>query len=103
MTDLVKTARQRVDTERCTHYEGCERDHRECLIQRMADEIERQAAALQEARLEVLHGIRAAIPANMASDRPYRPVNLGWSQCAETMRQIIDAAIDAAMKEKWDE
>ena len=68
-----------------------------------ADEIERQAVALQEARLEVLHGIRAAIPANMASDRPYRPVNLGWSQCAETMRQIIDAAIDAAMKEKWDE
>lgn len=30
MTDLVKIARQRVDTERCTHYEGCERDHREC-------------------------------------------------------------------------
>ena len=56
--------------------------------------------ALREARLEVLRNIRAAIPANMASDKPYRPVNLGWSQCAETMRQIIDAAIDAAMEEE---
>ncbi len=49
--------------------------------------------ALREVRLAVLRDIRAAIPANMASDKPYRPVNLGWSQCAETMRQIIDAAM----------
>lgn len=42
MTDLVVLARRRVsDSTARTHWEGCERDHTECLIQRMADEIER--------------------------------------------------------------
>ena len=51
MTDLVKLARQRIDDRiridvpgRHTHWEGCERDHHECLIQRMADQIERLQA-----------------------------------------------------------
>ena len=43
MSDLVQIARQRIDDTHRTHWEGCERDHRECLIQRMADEIERPA------------------------------------------------------------
>ena len=41
MSDLVTIARQRIDDTQRTHWEGCERDHRECLIRRMADEIER--------------------------------------------------------------
>lgn len=44
MSDLVQIARQRIDGAQRTHWEGCERDHRECLIQRMADEIERLRA-----------------------------------------------------------
>lgn len=46
MTDLVDLARSRVDSTQRTHWEGCERDHRECLVQRMADEIERLRALL---------------------------------------------------------
>lgn len=46
MSDLVKIARARVTDIQQTHWEGCERDHRECLIQRMADEIERLRAAV---------------------------------------------------------
>ena len=46
MSDLVKIARARVTDIQSTHWEGCERDHRECLIQRMADEIERLRAAV---------------------------------------------------------
>lgn len=46
MSDLVKIARQRISPVVSTHWEGCERDHIDCLIQRMADEIERLRAAL---------------------------------------------------------
>ncbi len=42
MTDLVFIARRRTRVDNRTHYPGCERDHTECLIQRMADEIERR-------------------------------------------------------------
>ncbi len=42
MTDLVVLARRRVSGSPAqSHWEGCECDHTECLIQRMADEIER--------------------------------------------------------------
>lgn len=44
LSDLVKIARARATDIQQTHWEGCERDHRECLIQRMADEIERLTA-----------------------------------------------------------
>ena len=49
----------------------------------------------KHAILDLLSGIRAAIPANLASDKPYRPVNLGWSQCAETMRKHVDSLIES--------
>lgn len=49
--------------------------------------------ALWALRQQLLMEIRTAIPANMASDKPYRPVNLGWSQCAEVMRQYIDSRL----------
>lgn len=49
--DLVQIARQRIDDTQRTHWEGCERDHRECLIQRMADEIERLRATLERQQL----------------------------------------------------
>jgi plasmid stability protein len=41
MNRLVKLARERVNEELRTHWEGCEAEHRECLIQRLADEVER--------------------------------------------------------------
>ena len=49
--DLVTIARSRIDGAQRTHWEGCERDHRECLIQRMADEIERLRATLERQQL----------------------------------------------------
>lgn len=49
--DLVQIARSRIDGAQRTHWEGCERDHRECLIQRMADEIERLRATLERKQL----------------------------------------------------
>ena len=51
MSDLVQIARSRIDDTQRTHWEGCERDHRECLIQRMADEIERLRATLDRQQL----------------------------------------------------
>ena len=51
MSDLVQIARSRIDDTQRTHWEGCERDHRECLIQRMADEIERLRATLERQQL----------------------------------------------------
>lgn len=60
MSDLVKLARQRIDSTQRTHWEGCERDHRECLIQRMADEIER-LIALRRDDARVLERMRALI------------------------------------------
>ena len=50
MSDLVKIARERIDGTQATHWVGCERDHRECLIQRMADEIERLRADAERYR-----------------------------------------------------
>lgn len=54
MTDLVKIARARIDGTQSTHWVGCERDHRECLIQRMADEIERLREKVQQQALQLL-------------------------------------------------
>ena len=51
MSDLVQIARSRIDDTQRTHWEGCERDHRECLIQRMADEIERLRATLERQQI----------------------------------------------------
>jgi hypothetical protein len=51
MSDLVKLARQRIDNDQRTHWDGCERSHRECLIQRMADEIERLRATLERQQI----------------------------------------------------
>lgn len=64
MSDLVQIARSRIDGAQRTHWEGCERDHRECLIQRMADEIER-LIALRRDDARVLERMRAQI-----ADRP---------------------------------
>lgn len=47
MTDLVAIARKRDDRIK-THWEGCEEQHTECLIRKMADEIERLRSLLQQ-------------------------------------------------------
>jgi len=51
MSDLVKIARTYVPFQ-TTHFDGCEREHIECLVQRMADEIKRLTAERDEARAE---------------------------------------------------
>lgn len=61
MSDLVKIARARVTDIQSTHWEGCERDHRECLIQRMADEIERLTAENRHLRQTVTGSVSAAL------------------------------------------
>lgn len=58
MSDLVKIARTYVPFQ-TTHFDGCEREHIECLVQRMADEIERLRAALSAA-MEIVQEDRAA-------------------------------------------
>jgi len=47
MADLVMLARLRIDDSHRTHWEGCERHHRECLIQRMADRLETVESELE--------------------------------------------------------
>ena len=54
MSDLVVIARQRVSDRLTSHWVGCERDHVECLIQRMADEIERLTQERDAARRDAL-------------------------------------------------
>jgi hypothetical protein len=40
--DIVKAAREMVSSSRkSTHYDGCWRDHKDCMIARLADEVER--------------------------------------------------------------
>ena len=56
-----------------------------------------QMRAATVAALKRLLGI---VPANLPHDSPFRPVNLGWSQCAEFMRGAIEDAITRAEEEK---
>jgi short-subunit dehydrogenase len=87
MTDLVKLARQRIDDGQRTHYEGCERDHRECLIQRMADEIER----LQAECLRLNHAEAEAMS-----------VVLSQEGQIERLRQEVEDAGEALRLERQD-
>jgi hypothetical protein len=41
-------------------------------------------------RQQALEHVMARIPANLPHDYPYRPVNLGFSQCAEYMRGAVE-------------
>ena len=51
-----------------------------------ADQMHAYARAAQAMAYE---RVLAVVPANMPHDQPYRPVNLGWSQCAEFMRGML--------------
>jgi hypothetical protein len=46
--------------------------------------------ALFAARQQALDHVMTRIPSNLPHDDPYRPVNLGWSQCCEYMRGAVD-------------
>ncbi len=68
MTDLINLARERVVAiDSRTHWVGCERDHRECLIQRMADEIESLRSRLADS-------LRAEEHAGLQRDKAERLV-----------------------------
>jgi hypothetical protein len=123
MSDLVKIARVRVGTER-THWVGCERDHTECLIQRLADEIERlrtdvttfmKAANEEAAEVERLRAERDALQVNAARYRLLRdvlPVEAveeaiaerdrwgGASRPDEAESAKVDAFIDAQIEKE---
>jgi hypothetical protein len=44
MSDLIAIARNQRRLNLRTHYEGCEADHIECLVVKLADEVERLRA-----------------------------------------------------------
>jgi regulator of replication initiation timing len=59
MDDLLTIAREKIYYKHRSHYDGCERNHFECLVRRMADEIERLRAEVKhwkEARQMALDG-----------------------------------------------
>jgi len=108
MRDLVKIARARVTDIQQTHWEGCERDHRECLIQRMADEIERlraerDALKVENEKLSALErDVSNALPGVYYMDPP----DGGSVPLGEQVRRM---AVDAARyrwlrraREHWD-
>jgi hypothetical protein len=86
--DLVKLARQRIDDSPRTHWEGCERDHRECLIQRMADEIERLRAEC----LRLNHAEAEAMS-----------VVLSLEGMVERLRDLLRECVPELLGENWQE
>jgi phosphoenolpyruvate-protein kinase (PTS system EI component) len=74
MSDLVQLAQRHSGAIHRTHWDGCERDHPECLIQRMADELERLRAWRDtvDDMLTVCHEI--------AGDDPRKSINrlINW-------------------------
>lgn len=75
VNDLLRLARTRIDTSQRTHYEGCERDHRECLIQRLADEVERLRGAQNAQRKPLTSAQIRAIECEVASSRLHEYVS----------------------------
>ena len=122
MTDLVLIARRRTQVDSRTHYPGCEREHTECLIQRMADEIERRDEWREWATAEIerLHADnQAAVVAYAAEINEAKAEIERLRADAERYRWLkvnipiilsdvpgdieiekLDAAIDAAMKKE---
>lgn len=62
-----------------------------------ADQMHAYARAAQAMAYE---RVLAIVPASMPHDQPYRPVNLGWSQCAEFMRGMLSDFIYQAREAK---
>lgn len=52
MTGLVSLARKHKHVA-ATHYEGCEADHIGCLVNKLADEVERQNAVIDKLVKEI--------------------------------------------------
>lgn len=108
MTDLVKIARERVAaTDQRTHWVGCERDHRECLIQRMADEIERLRAEIIELQTEADLSWKASRlmdrilteTVNILMGPPPVGKAWGWAGIPERTKAVMDR-LDAYDAEK---
>lgn len=67
--ELIAIARQRLDNH-STHWEGCELDHNLCLIQRLADALERAQNKL-DADMP-LHVALSSLEAERAANRELR-------------------------------
>ncbi|MCC7082557.1 MAG: hypothetical protein IT530_17970 [Burkholderiales bacterium] len=61
-------------------------------------DIDQMHAYARAAQAMAYERVLAIVPANMPHDQPYRPVNLGWSQCAEFMRGMLSDFIYQAME-----
>ena len=77
------------------HYNGQPCDDQEFAF--TPDQMHAYARAAQALAYE---RVLAIVPANMPHDQPYRPVNLGWSQCAEFMRGMLSDFIYQAREAK---
>jgi hypothetical protein len=53
MSDIIALARKHRSLNLRTHYEGCEADHIECIVVKLADEVERLQAEVK--RLNQAH------------------------------------------------
>jgi hypothetical protein len=53
MSDLIAIARKHRSLNLRTHYEGCEADHIECLVVKLADEVERQNRVIDKLVKEI--------------------------------------------------
>lgn len=87
MADLVTLARLRNDDNHRTHREGCERHHRECLIQRMADRLETVESELERERMR--HAACGAVALRLAAEPPGEAL---MRQALITMNKAINFA-----------
>lgn len=87
MSDLVKIARTYVPFQ-TTHFDGCEREHIECLVQRMADEIER----LRAERDALLNALETMLIGACAVGVPHAGERQVLQECVDAARAVIAAA-----------
>lgn len=93
MTDIVALARRHKHI--ASHYEGCEADHIGCLVNKLADEVERQRAENERLRADRRERIATAALQGLMSNP---------STCASLEECIVAATVYAdALIAKLDE
>lgn len=86
MSDLIAIARNQRRLNLRTHYEGCEADHIECLVVKLADEVERLRAEVER--------LRAALVDMLAGWRYVRETHgdlpgVGWDRAEAKAREAL--------------